>query len=271
MNGSGAPSILGGGGSGTLEGGTSEWGGGGAPFGTSIRAGTASATAGGGGAGLGGAIFVADGGTLTLANSSFQNNAATGGAGGNAGQGKGGAIFVMGSATATQCNSTYSGNTASAQQGVPGFMNADNNDAWGTIADAPGLCAATPPCPKGQGFWKNTLQAWPTDSLTLGSQTYTKTYTRAALIEILRLSEARDASLILADQLIAAKLNAAAGSEELPAISDAISTADALFSELAGRLPYRIRPQSPLGAQMVTLAATLGSYNNDALTPTCTL
>ena len=31
------------------------------------------------------------------------------------------------------------------------------------------------PCPQTQGYWKNNPDAWPVNSLTLGSQTYTKT------------------------------------------------------------------------------------------------
>ena len=63
---------------------------------------------------------------------------------------------------------------------------------------------ATPPvCPQPQGYWKNNPNAWPVNSLTLGSQTYTKT----ELLRILRTSVGTgpraDASLILADQLLA--------------------------------------------------------------------
>ncbi|MCB8753402.1 DUF4347 domain-containing protein, partial [Planktothrix agardhii] len=53
---------------------------------------------GGGGAGLGGAIFVRQG-SLTLNNTVFNNNTATGGSSTNNGQGKGGALFVMQSLT----------------------------------------------------------------------------------------------------------------------------------------------------------------------------
>lgn len=70
---------------------------------------------------------------------------------------------------------------------------------------------APPPCPQPQGYWKNNPNAWPVNTLALGSQTYT----HAELLRILRTSTGSgtkaDASLILGDQLIAAKLNIANG------------------------------------------------------------
>src|SRR5882672_3225227 len=60
-------------------------------------------------------------------------------------------------------------------------------------------------CPLGQGFWKNHSEDWPVTSLVLGSQTYT----RDELLDLLppTKSKGADATLILARQLIAAKLN----------------------------------------------------------------
>src|SRR5712692_10584393 len=69
--------------------------------------------------------------------------------------------------------------------------------------------SVTNKCPQGQGFWKNHPDAWSVTSLTLGSQTYTQ----AQLLTILTTPVRGDASLILADQLIAAKLNIANGSD----------------------------------------------------------
>ena len=65
---------------------------------------------GGGGAGMGGAVFNL-GGTVTITNSTFNGNAAIGGAGGTAGLGLGGAIFSR-NGTITLTNDTISGNTA---------------------------------------------------------------------------------------------------------------------------------------------------------------
>ncbi|MBD2565199.1 MULTISPECIES: Ig-like domain-containing protein [Nostoc] len=99
---------------------------------------------GGGGAGLGGGIFVRTG-SLTLNNTSFTSNTATGGTGFNPGQGLGGAIFIMQSTTNTNGNNqgmptvlptvtsvgnpTFSGNSAANDAGT-----ATNNDnVYGTI------------------------------------------------------------------------------------------------------------------------------------------
>ena len=70
-------------------------------------------------------------------------------------------------------------------------------------------------CPLTQGYWKNHPNAWPVNSLMLGSQTYTK----AELLNILNTPVGGDASLNLAHQLIAAKLNIAAGSDPTPVSS----------------------------------------------------
>jgi CSLREA domain-containing protein len=95
--------------------------------------------AGGGGAGLGGAIFIRAG-SLALADSSFTNNAASGGTGANDGQGKGGAIFVLSPATVTTLSDciTFSANSATDAAG----SGTDTNDAYGGIVPS---CDATSP------------------------------------------------------------------------------------------------------------------------------
>ena len=55
----------------------------------------------------------------------------------------------------------------------------------------------------GQGYWKNHPEKWPTQTLTLGGISYTKTQ----LINILKTPVQGDATYTLAYQLIAAKLN----------------------------------------------------------------
>lgn len=120
-------------------------------------------------------------------------------------------------------------------------------------------------CPLTQGFWKNHSNAWPVTSLMLGSQTYTQT----ELLAILNTSPKGDASLILADQLIAAKLNIANGSDPTP-ISATISDADTLLAAQPGKLPYHIATSSQTGQLMVNDASTLDNYNNGGLTPNCT-
>src|SRR5262249_30115073 len=123
-------------------------------------------------------------------------------------------------------------------------------------------------CPLTQGFWKNHAAAWPVSTLTLG----TVSYTEAQLLNILRTSpgsgKGADASIILADQLIAAKLNLAAGSDPCPILS-IIAAADALIDGQSIPIVPKVTPSSTVGAQMVTLAALLDSYNEGLLTPNC--
>ncbi|HET7452267.1 MAG TPA: hypothetical protein VFL12_05965 [Thermoanaerobaculia bacterium] len=212
---------------------------------------------GGGGAGLGGAVFVRTGASVTFTGCTFSNNSADGGSGGvgepgdgdgGSGSGAGGAIFVMDAASAIACGSAFSGNSA----GISGSA-----DTYGTIVDG---C-----CPKPLGFWKNDPTQWPVTSLTIGAQSYTQ----LALLSILHTPNRGNATLTLADQVIAAELNVAMGSEEPPAVRIAIANSDALLSLNRDPLPYKILPSTLVGQQMIALATTLADYNNALLTPGC--
>lgn len=119
-------------------------------------------------------------------------------------------------------------------------------------------------CPSGQGYWKNHGEAWPVTDLMLGSQMYTQ----AELIAILNTEPAGDASLILAHQLIAAKLNIATGADST-AISGMVAQGDALLAAFEGKLPYGIAPSATEGAALVTLSGVLDVYNNGGLTVGC--
>ncbi|MDZ8104294.1 MAG: Ig-like domain-containing protein [Nostoc sp. DedQUE12a] len=131
----------GGGGAGSFGGGLGGYGGGGGGGGSGdggFGGGRGGEYGGGGGAGMGGGIFVRSG-SLTLNNTSFTNNTATGGTGGpsaNSGQGLGGAIFIMQSVTNTISNlnsepllPTFSGNSAANDAGTP----TNNDDVYGII------------------------------------------------------------------------------------------------------------------------------------------
>jgi uncharacterized delta-60 repeat protein len=122
----------------------------------------------------------------------------------------------------------------------------------------------TAPCPNPQGYWKNNPAAWPVNSLTLGTQSYTQT----ELLAILDIPTNGDASLILAKQLITAKLNVANGSDPVPA-SNAISSGDSLFTGFNGKLPYKIKPSSATGQAMTATAGVLEIYNGGLMTPGC--
>lgn len=125
-------------------------------------------------------------------------------------------------------------------------------------------CPPTGACPKTQGYWKNHVEAWPVSSLTLGSQTYTQ----AELLTILRSPTRGDASLILAKQLISAKLNVANGADPTP-VSATISNADGLFSSFAGKLPYGVGASSVTGQAMTADGEALDDYNNGTQTANC--
>ncbi|OLC53307.1 MAG: hypothetical protein AUH92_06200 [Acidobacteria bacterium 13_1_40CM_4_69_4] len=123
-------------------------------------------------------------------------------------------------------------------------------------------------CPLGAGFWKNHPEAWQVDSLELGRETYSK----AELLAILGTSTGSgsdaDASLVLADQMIAAELNIAGGSAITPEIDPVLFFQDPL-SELSGRLPYGVDPDSPIGQKLIDAADVLEKYNKGKFTTEC--
>jgi hypothetical protein len=114
-------------------------------------------------------------------------------------------------------------------------------------------------CTYTQGYWKNHEEAWPVMSLTLGSVNYTK----AQLLSILNQSVQGNGLVSLAHQLIAAKLNIAAGADGTDAAA-ASGAADALIGGLV--VP-------PVGAGYIDpsdtsgLTQTLDDYNNGVIGP----
>jgi hypothetical protein len=89
------------------------------------------------------------------------------------------------------------------------------------------------------------------------------------LLTILSTSTTKDASLILAGQLIAANLNTANGPDPRP-VCDAITQSNNLLSGFSAKLSYSVAPSSTTGQAMVGLARILDHYNNHLLTPGCT-
>ena len=112
-------------------------------------------------------------------------------------------------------------------------------------------------CVYGLGYWKNHPDVWTVDSLTLGNETYTQ----AESLDLLNEPTSGDASLILAQQLIAARLNVANGADS-STIAATIAAANTWLANYAGRLPYDVSPSLPKGQEAVVLADTLGQYNN---------
>jgi len=101
-------------------------------------------------------------------------------------------------------------------------------------------------CTLTQGFWKNHADAWPVTSLMLGSVSYDQ----AQLLEILETPPKGNGLIALAHQLIAAKLNVAAGASTPGSLAEA----DALIGALV--VP-------PVGAGY--LAPSVTSALNDAI------
>jgi hypothetical protein len=96
-----------------------------------------------------------------------------------------------------------------------------------------------------------------------------RSYSQAELLTLLNTPSTADASLILARQLIAAKLNILNFSNPAAA-SSAIANADGLLAGFGGKLPYGVTTSSVVGIQMESHATPLQNYNADLLTPGCT-
>jgi hypothetical protein len=120
-----------------------------------------------------------------------------------------------------------------------------------------------PPCSTGPGtltigYWKNHADKWPITTLPLGGSTISE----AAALTILNTPPRGDATIILADQLIAAELNVALGNTST-CISSTITAANALLA--AHPVGSGLSTSSTAGATAVSLAATLDAYNNGLL------
>lgn len=126
-------------------------------------------------------------------------------------------------------------------------------------------------CPVGQGLWKNKPTSWPVFSLTLGNDIYTQAELLTILNTPIGAGSKADASMILAVQLIAAKLNIANGSDAAPILTN-LQHADGLFLQFYNdkdKLPFKVNPSSTMGQAMITDATKFDSYNSGRLTPTC--
>lgn len=108
------------------------------------------------------------------------------------------------------------------------------------------------------GYWKNHPEAWPVDSLVLGTTTYTK----AQLLAILGQPKSRDLSNALASQFIAASLNVANGADG-SCITATLAAADAW---LAANAPGSgVTGSSAAWRTGEPLKNTLDAYNNGLL------
>lgn len=121
-------------------------------------------------------------------------------------------------------------------------------------------------CPLPQGDWKNNPSDWPVTALPMMLGTYA--YSKTQLVNLLNTTaKGGDASLILAYQLIAAKLNVANGGGPSQEVLDAIGAGDAAIGNKL--LPAKVKSNTALGSTMTTLGATLEQYNKGMLNAGC--
>jgi len=116
-------------------------------------------------------------------------------------------------------------------------------------------------CPRSMGYWKNHPEAWPVEEIEIGNVTYTK----EEALAIVWGANARDATRMLAAQLIAAKLNRLAGvsscfkyGDKLVNIDDVISDADSFLI----KHPLGSDPQGEDRETALWLKDLLDAYNN---------
>jgi hypothetical protein len=129
-----------------------------------------------------------------------------------------------------------------------------------TTASPPTATPGNQSCVCGPGYWKNHPDVWPVNSLALGNETYTQ----AELADLLSGPTRGDTSLILAQQLIAAKLNITNGADN-STIAATIAAANTWFASYTGNLPYNVSLSLPEGQEAVAMANTLEQYNNGIL------
>ncbi len=105
------------------------------------------------------------------------------------------------------------------------------------------------------------MSAWKTTSILFDGQTYTQ----QEMLDIFNTPPRGNATITLGQQLFAALLNIANGSNPAP-INQALADAATV---LTGKIPYAERTNTAAGQQMVATAATLDAYNNSEFTPDC--
>jgi hypothetical protein len=166
--------------------------------------------------------------------------------------------------------------------GFPGFATLTTGSmVWNSVT--PNLfgtldCPGSNKCPVIANQWANRTN-WPIGRLVIGDPGYPNPpsiYNQAALRNILHTAPGTDESIILARQLIAAKLNLFNGVPRIvkdPGFGTSsgrllvfvlTDNADGILS--GGRLPQHVDPTSSLGQNMATYVALLYSYNSGALT-----
>jgi hypothetical protein len=136
-----------------------------------------------------------------------------------------------------------------------------SRDGWRVDSVSISECPPTP-CVRGQGYWKNHPDQWPVTQLLLGNNAYDK----EQLLSILHQPVRGNGLVLLAHQLIAAKLNIANGADG-SCIEETLADADALIGDLL--VPPvgdgYLRPRD-----VSALTDILDDYNQGALcAPSC--
>jgi len=115
--------------------------------------------------------------------------------------------------------------------------------------------------PQSKGYWKNHADAWPVDWIEIGDANYTK----EEAIDILEGANAKDATRMLAAQLIAAKLNLLSGAspdfyhcDESVDVDIVVEDADEFLAEY----PIGSDPQDESRQNALQLKDWLDAYNN---------
>ncbi|MDX1990971.1 MAG: hypothetical protein SF029_01190 [bacterium] len=106
-------------------------------------------------------------------------------------------------------------------------------------------------------FWRLNPEAWPVETLQLGTQSYT----RPELVALMNSQISDDLSVDLLRQAVTAKLNAAAGCVS-PEAEQVILSVDGFLAAQPERLPLGIASDTPEGQQISTLLPVLRAVNN---------
>ncbi len=135
---------------------------------------------------------------------------------------------------------------------IPGTANVILASAHSDLNCAP---AQLQGCTRTQGFWKNKPEEWPVNNLTLGTVNYTK----AQLLSILQQQVEGNGLISLSHQLIATKLNDAAGTTVPASVAIAVVDADEM---IGGRVVPPVGSGSLSTNATSSLTSILDTYNN---------
>lgn len=121
-------------------------------------------------------------------------------------------------------------------------------------------------CPLNFAYWKKNENEFPANAIpmTLGTS---NTYSASQLTNLLNAAPGGDVSILLARQLISAKLNIANGSPVPEGLLDLLADADNAIGTAS--LPMNVKANTSLGKTMQNLTNSIAKYNNGQLTPDC--